>query len=78
MDAITSTVGTGLIVAVGRWSQEKAIDAKMFVGLGAVAVFLSLIAATDAGLGDKFALLIFISAALFYGTAIGKKLGALK
>jgi hypothetical protein len=78
MDTTTSVVATGLVVGVGRWSQEKPVTIKMFVGLGATAIFLAVIAASDEGLASKFSLLLLISAVLYYGVPIGKKLGGLK
>lgn len=78
MDTTTSVVATGLVVGFGRWADEKEISIKMFVGLGAVAIFLALISASDEKLGSQFALLILISAVLVYGVPIGTKLGGLK
>lgn len=78
MDTTTSVITTGIVVTVGRWSQEKELNMKMFIGFGALAIFLSVMQAGNEKLASQFAALILVSAVLIYGVAIGKKLGGLK
>lgn len=75
MDTTTAAVTTGVVVAAGRWSQEKKVDAKIFVGTGIVAIFLAVIASNNEKLASQFAVLILVSAVLMYGVDIGKKIG---
>lgn len=77
MDTTTSVVATGLVVTVGRWADEKQIKMSMFVGFGAVAIFLAIMQDANEKLAAQFAALILVSAVLIYGVPIGKKLGGL-
>lgn len=78
MDTTTSVVATGVVVTVGEWASEKRLGIKVFVGLAAVAIFLSVMQAGNDKLAQQFATLILVSAVLIYGVPIGKKLGGLK
>lgn len=78
MDTTTSVVATGVTVVAGRWAQEKPVSVQMFVGLGALAIFLSVMQAGNSKLAEQFATLVLVSAVLIYGVPIGKKLGGLK
>lgn len=77
MDTMTSVVATGVTVTIGRWSQEKPVEIKTFVGIAAFAIFLSVMQASNSKLAEQFGTLILVSAVLIYGIPIGKKLGAL-
>lgn len=74
MDTTTAMVATGLVVVVGRWADEKKFDSKAIVGVGATAIFLSLIAASNEKLASQFASLILVGAVLIYAIPIGEKL----
>lgn len=78
MDTTTSVIATGVVVTTGRWAQEKQLNMKMFVGFGAVAIFLAVMQSGNEKLAEQFAALILVSAVLIYGVPIGKKLGGLK
>jgi hypothetical protein len=78
MDSTTSVIATGMVVALGRWSQEKKVDSKVVVGVGTTALFLALMSAENPKLGSQFATLILVSAVLVYGVPIGQKLSGKK
>lgn len=78
MDTVTSVVATGAVVGVGRWSQEKEITPKMFIGLGILAAFFAVFESANEKIAKQFALLVLVSAVLLYGVDIGKKLGGTK
>lgn len=77
MDTTTSVIATGLVVTVGRWSDEKKLDVKMFVGFGVLAVFFAVMQSANDKLAQQFALLVLVTAVLLYGVPIGKKIGGL-
>jgi hypothetical protein len=78
MDVGTSVVGTGLVVAVGRWSQDKPLDIRQFVGIGVLAVGLTFLENADPKFAGQFGLLIFFAALFAYLLPITKKLGFTK
>lgn len=78
MNTTTSVVATGVVVTVGQWSQEKRLTMKVFVGIAALAIFLSIMESGNEKLAQQFGMLILVSAVLIYGVPIGKKLGGLK
>lgn len=75
MDTTTATIATGLVVVVGRWSDEKKFDSKAIVGMGALAIFLALIGSENEKLASQFATLILTGAVLIYAIPIAEKLG---
>lgn len=77
MDVTTSVVATGVTVTVGRWSQDKDIPFRIFVGFGFVAIFLSVMSSGNQKLAEAFGALILVSALLYYAVPISKKIGAL-
>jgi predicted membrane channel-forming protein YqfA (hemolysin III family) len=78
MDTTTSVITTGVVVTAGRWSQEKPVEMRIFIGMGILAIFLAVMQASNNKLAEQFATLILVSAVLIYGVPIGKKLGGLK
>lgn len=77
MDAVTSVVATGIVVTAGTWAQEKPITIRIFVGMGVLAIFLSVIQAGNEKFAQQFAALILVAAVFYYGIPLGKKLGGL-
>jgi hypothetical protein len=75
MDTGTAVVGTGLVVALGHWTQEKQIDIKVFVGIGVYAVSLAFIQQGSPELAGKFALLVLLAALFYYAVPIARKMG---
>lgn len=78
MNTTTSVVATGVTVTVGQWASEKRLSIKVFVGIAAMAIFLSIMESGNEKLAQQFGVLILVSAVLIYGVPIGKKLGGLK
>lgn len=78
MNTTTSVVATGVTVTVGQWASEKRLSIKVFVGIAAMAIFLSIMESGNEKLAQQFGMLILVSAVLIYGVPIGKKLGGLK
>lgn len=77
MDVVTSVVATGVVVTAGRWSDDKDIPFRIFVGFGFVGIFLSVMSAGNQKLAESFGLLILVSALLYYAVPISKRIGAL-
>lgn len=78
MDTTTAAVATGVVVAIGRWSQKKKFDSKVIVGTAVVALFLAILGSSNEKLASQFAVLILVAAVLTYGVDIGKSLGGIK
>lgn len=78
MDTTTSVVATGVVVTVGRWADEKKVEPRIFIGLGALAIFLAVFQSGNEKIAQQFALLILVTAVLLYGVPIGRKLGGIK
>lgn len=76
MEIGQAVVLTGVIVAVGRWADDKPIDSKLLVGAAGTAVALSVLSQMNEKLGSQFALLILVAAALVYGIPVASKLSA--
>ena len=68
-------VGTGVLVAAGRWANGQALDIKIAVGVGVFALALSILGNADEKLAGQFALLVFILACFRYLPGIVSKLG---
>lgn len=77
MDTTTSVVATGVVVTAGRWSQDKDIPFRIFIGFGFLAIFLAVMASGNQKLAEQFGALILVAACMTYAVPIGKKLGAL-
>lgn len=75
MNTTTSVVGTGIIVAVGKWAKDETLSVQIAVGVAGVAIALSLLNEADEKLASGFAALILLLAAFMYLPAIVKKLG---
>jgi hypothetical protein len=66
---------TGSIVVVGRWVQDKPVNARIVIGIVASALFLSLLGQADAKLAGQFGALVLITAVFAYAPDILKKTG---
>lgn len=77
MDTTTSTLATGLVVVIGRWTEEKEVSFKIFVGIAVLAVALAVMQASNEKLARQFGVLILVSALFTYGIPISKKIGNL-
>ena len=75
MQVETAVVGTGLVVAVGRWAEKKPLTISQFVGVGVLAIGLTILEDIDALFASKFAALIFVAALMYYLVPITKRLG---
>lgn len=75
MDVGTSVIGTGVVVTVGRWAQGKSLDIKQFVGIGVFAIGIAFVQQANQPFAEKFALMLFIAALMYYLVPITKKLG---
>lgn len=75
MKTTTSVVLTGGIVAVGQWIQDKQITFKIIVGVGITALFLAVIAESNAEFAEGLGTLILVGAIFAYAPDIVKTLG---
>lgn len=66
---------SGALVIVGRIIQGKPQTARVVVGMFFIAVFLSVISETNEKLGQQFALLVLIVAAVGYAPDILSAIG---
>jgi hypothetical protein len=78
MNTTNAVVGVGIITVAGRWSQEKPLDIKVAIGVGALALFLAAFNESYPELASKFAVLVLVAALFLYGPAIAKKAGLTK
>lgn len=77
MDTTTAVVATGVVVTAGRWSQDKDIPFRIFVGFGFLAIILAIMSSGNQKLAEAFGALILVGAAVVYAVPISKKIGAL-
>jgi hypothetical protein len=78
MDTGTAIIGTGVMVGVGRWAKGEKISIRNFVGIGVLAISLSLIQSMNGPFAEQWGLLIFIAATMYYLVPITKALGFTK
>jgi hypothetical protein len=78
MDATTAGVTTMAVVTVGRWSQGKGLEAKVVIGAGFYAVFLSVIENSQPKFAGQVAALVLVTALLIYMVPIAKSLGLIQ
>jgi hypothetical protein len=74
MNTTTTVVGTGIVVAAGRWSQGKGVEMRTFVGVGVLAIFLAIMGEGNAKLAQQFGALVLVAAVLIYAIPISKGL----
>lgn len=75
MNTTTSLIGTGVIVAIGKWARDEKLSVSIAVGVAGSAIILAIIHEADAELASQFALMIFLLAMFRYLPAIVEKLG---
>lgn len=75
MDTTTEMLLAGSIIVIGRWTQNKGINARTIIGIVGSAVFLSLIGQADDQLAKAFGGIVLISAVFMYGVPILQKVG---
>lgn len=75
MDTTTSTLLAGSLVVVGRWVQDKPVNARIIIGIVGSALFLSLIGQADQELARAFGGIVLITATFAYAPDILKKVG---
>jgi hypothetical protein len=75
VNTTTTTVGTGLIIAAGKWANGEHLDIKIAIGVGALAVSLAVLSNANENLANIFAAAIFFGALLKYLPALVTKLG---
>lgn len=75
MNTTTAAIATGVVVAAGRWSQEKPVDIKIAVGAGVFALSLSLISSADEKIANQFAFMVLFLALIMYLPTLMTKLG---
>jgi small basic protein len=78
MDTATAVVGTGLIVALGRWAKNEKLSIQNFVGIGVLAVGLAMLGAINAEFAAQFSVLVLVAAMMYYLVPITKALGFTK
>lgn len=78
MDTTNAVVGTGILTVAGRWAQDKPLDIRVAIGVGALALFLAAFNNSYPELAGKFATLVLVAAVFLYGPAIAKKMGLTK
>ena len=69
MNAATSAVATGVIIAAGRWSDNKSktsVDVRLAIAITIYAIILSLLEDANADFAGKVGLLVLISACFVY------------
>jgi hypothetical protein len=64
MNTTAWAVGTTAVVVAGRWANEKPLDIKLVVGLGAYAISLSIASNIDADIAAKLSAMVFFMACL--------------
>lgn len=75
MDTNTEIVLTGVIVATGRWAENKSLNMGIVVGGGVAAIMLTLVAQANQSLADKMGLMILLAACFIYLPSIVNSLG---
>lgn len=78
MDTGTAVVGTGVVVALGHWANDKKIPIRVFVGIGVYAIGLAMLGASNAEFASQFAALVLVAAFMLYMIPIAKALGMTK
>lgn len=71
----TTVLGTGAVVAIGQWADDKKISVKFVVGLGVFAFSLAVLGEVNPKLSGQFGTLVFVTAILVYGPKAAASLG---
>jgi hypothetical protein len=75
MNTTTTTVGTGLVIAAGKWANGEHLDITIAIGVGALAVSMAIISNANERLANILGAAIFFGALLKYLPVIVTKLG---
>jgi len=75
MDAATTTLLAGSVVVIGRWVEDKPINARVIIGIVGSALGVTLIAEGNTELGNAFGALLLVTVLFRYGLPILTKLG---
>jgi hypothetical protein len=75
MDTTTGIVGVGVIVVAGKWAAGETITIKVAIGVGVLAVVMTIYDGINSDLAGKFTLMILFLAALKYLAPLVAKLG---
>jgi hypothetical protein len=75
MDTTTSMLLAGSLVVIGRWVQDKPVNARIVIGIVGSALFLSLVSQADERLAKSFGAMVLLTATFVYAPAILKKVG---
>lgn len=78
MDAITSTLLSGVIVIVGRIAKGEPITQRIIFAIIILGLMLSLLGDANPELGKMFAALILVAVTLVYGVPVLRKMGFTK
>lgn len=78
MSPTTAVVLIGIIVAAGRWSENKPMDIQIVIGVLFLAIALSVMAEANPQVGKGFSYLILVTVVLRYAIPITSKLGLSK
>lgn len=78
MNAATSAVMTGILVATGRWANKKPINVQLAVAIMVYAIILSLLEDANEKFAKQVGLLVLVGAAFTYlpkvvSATVGKK-----
>ncbi len=74
----SSAVLTGVIVATGRWANDKPVDIGIVVGATIYAIGLSVMYEVSPQIAEPFGLLVLLAAVFTYGVSIAQKAGLIK
>ncbi len=76
MNTTSAVVLAAAIAVTGRWAKgDKKVPMSVIVGIAGAAIFLSIMSEVNEKLGQQFALLLVVSAALIYAVPIAKWIG---
>ena len=75
MSTTTWVVGTGALVAAGRWANNQPITVNIAVGVGVYSIALALIQNASQPLANNYAVAVFVLACFRYLPGIVQKLG---
>lgn len=75
MNSSNSVLLAGAFVIIGRWTQDKTINARIVVGVFVLALFMSVLSESQPKLGKQFSALVLIAAIFGYAPSILAAIG---
>jgi hypothetical protein len=75
MDAASTTLLAGSVVVVGRWVEDKPVNARIVIGIIGSALGVTLISEASPQLGNAFAALLLVAVVFQYALPILQKVG---